>query len=93
MTQPYSFTHTADTKHAKASAATRLRSSPVLGSLKSDCLLTRFSILPIGVICCVSFREGLRYLIPREERLPQGKMRFDSLPDLVKGEPKFPPGA
>jgi len=30
MTQPYPFTHTADTKHAKASAATRLRSSPLL---------------------------------------------------------------
>src|SRR5579864_6336700 len=30
MTQPYPFTHTADTKHAKASAATRLRSSPLI---------------------------------------------------------------
>ena len=33
MTQPYPFTHTADTKHAKASAATRLRC--VLGMLSS----------------------------------------------------------
>ena len=33
MTQPYPFTHTADTWHAKASAATRLRSSPLVGSL------------------------------------------------------------
>src|SRR5579864_155992 len=30
MTQPYPFTHTADTKHAKASAATRLRSSRLI---------------------------------------------------------------
>jgi hypothetical protein len=33
MTQPYPFTHTADTWHAKASAATRLRC--VLGMLNS----------------------------------------------------------
>jgi len=33
MTQPYPFTHTADTKHAKASAATRLRSSTFLDRL------------------------------------------------------------
>ena len=31
MTQPYPFTHTADTWHAKASAATRLRSSRLRG--------------------------------------------------------------
>jgi len=31
MTQPYPFTHTADTQHAKASAATRLRSSRLRG--------------------------------------------------------------
>ena len=36
MTQPYPFTHTADTKHAKASAATRLRSSRLVGSDR-DC--------------------------------------------------------
>ena len=37
MTQPYPFTHTftytADTQHAKASAATRLRSSRLLGDV------------------------------------------------------------
>jgi rhamnulokinase len=32
MTQPYPFTHTADTRHAKASAATRLRSSRLVGN-------------------------------------------------------------
>jgi hypothetical protein len=32
MTQPYPFTQTADTQHAKASAATRLRSSRLIGS-------------------------------------------------------------
>jgi hypothetical protein len=32
MTQPYPFTQTADTQHAKASAATRLRSSRLVGS-------------------------------------------------------------
>ena len=32
MTQLYPFTHTADTWHAKASAATRLRSSRLVGS-------------------------------------------------------------
>ena len=36
MTQPYPFAHTADTKHAKASAATRLRSSPSLGRNPTD---------------------------------------------------------
>jgi hypothetical protein len=32
MTQPYSFIHTADTWHAKASAAKQLRSNGLLGS-------------------------------------------------------------
>jgi len=32
MTQPYSFTHTADTWHAKASAAKRLRSNGAVGN-------------------------------------------------------------
>ena len=41
MTQPYPFAHTADTKHAKASAATRLRSSPFTWTLVvSSALLT-----------------------------------------------------
>ena len=34
MTQPYPFTHTADIWHAKASAATRLRSSRLRGSIE-----------------------------------------------------------
>src|SRR5258708_23247292 len=37
MTQPYPFTHTADTWHAKASAAKRLSSSRLRGSFASDC--------------------------------------------------------
>jgi hypothetical protein len=37
--------------------------------------------------------RGLCYLIPRKQRLPQGKMRFDGLLDLVKGEAEFPPRA
>src|ERR1700730_5662508 len=36
MTQPYSFTHTADTTHAKASAAKRLRSNGLLGMNRSS---------------------------------------------------------
>jgi len=39
MTQPYPFTHTADTKHAKASAATRLRSCPLLGNFLLNALI------------------------------------------------------
>ena len=35
MTQPYPFTHTAATWHAKASAAKRLRSNCVLGNRSS----------------------------------------------------------
>jgi hypothetical protein len=35
----------------------------------------------------------LCYLIPRKERLAQGKMRFDGLLDLVKGKAELPPRA
>src|ERR1700723_1334043 len=35
MTQPYPFIHATDTSHAKASAATRLRSSRLLGKNSS----------------------------------------------------------
>jgi hypothetical protein len=38
MTQPYPFTHTADTLHAKASAATRLRSSRLVANCAESSL-------------------------------------------------------
>ena len=49
MTQPYPSTHTADIKHAKASAATRLRSSRLVGSFVSDCGLKLEGILYEGL--------------------------------------------
>jgi hypothetical protein len=40
MTQPYPSTHTADIKHAKASAATRLRSSRFMWIDRSNSCMT-----------------------------------------------------
>ena len=63
MTQPYSFprtfTHTADTGHAKASAATRLRSNGHLGSDDSRALEDpeqgRYPVLVSVSRACLTF--------------------------------------
>jgi hypothetical protein len=44
------------------------------------------AILPIEVAACATFRQSLRNLIPRIERLLQGEIRFDSSLDLMKRE-------
>jgi hypothetical protein len=45
MTQPYPFTYTADTQHAKASAATRLRSSRLAGSFTTSVTINALVVI------------------------------------------------
>jgi hypothetical protein len=58
MTQPYPFIHAADTSHAKASAATRLRSSRLRGDVAQ---LRQFS----RIQSCCTEREAERNLSGR----------------------------
>ena len=52
-------------------------------------MFTKHAISPLEVVGYGVFRKSFCNLIPRIERLLQGKVRFDSLLDLLQHETEF----